>query len=71
MTKKKTITHQQMNEQNWRYKKKIAPVDEFAHINSEVKIVKPSLPHPFKCSKCEYIATSVKDSHDHWFDHDW
>lgn len=25
-----------------------------------------SLPHPLKCSKCDYIATSVKDSHDHW-----
>lgn len=27
-----------------------------------------SLPHPLKCSKCEYIATSVKDSKQHWFD---
>ena len=24
----------------WRYKKKTAPIDEFAHLNGEVKIVK-------------------------------
>ena len=26
------------------------------------------LPHPFKCSKCNYIAKSAADSRRHWFD---
>lgn len=30
--------------------------------------VKSNLPHPFKCSKCAYVATSAKDSKQHWFD---
>ncbi len=70
MKQKKSITQQQMNNMNWRYKKKVPPTDEYAHLNGEVKTVKPiTLPHPLKCSKCEYIATSVKDSKDHWLDH--
>lgn len=24
--------------------------------------------HPFKCSKCDYVAVSAADSKDHWFD---
>jgi hypothetical protein len=70
MAKKKSITHQQMDAMNWRYKKNKPPIDEFAHINGEVKVIKSStLPNPFKCSKCDYIATSVKDSKQHWLDH--
>ena len=35
--------------------------------NGAVKITKPStLPHPLKCSKCNYIASSVADSRQHW-----
>ena len=65
MTKK--ITNEQMDAQNWRYKKQTPPVDEFADLNGPV-ITKP-LPHPLKCSKCDYIATSIKDSKMHWLDH--
>jgi hypothetical protein len=68
MSKRKSITHQQMNAMNWRYKKNEVPTDEFAHLNGEVKVIKP-LPHPLKCSKCDYIATSVADSKQHWLDH--
>lgn len=99
--KKKPLTHEQMNQQNWRYKKKSVPVDEFAHLNGPVitripKVEKStgttgtrttprfedsarpkhgvvktttSLPHPLKCSKCDYIATSAADSRQHWLDH--
>ena len=54
----------------WRYKKKTPPVDENAHLNGEVKTIKLSteLPHPFKCSKCGYIAISTNKSKEHWFD---
>lgn len=39
--------------------------------NGALKITRPSeLPHPLKCSKCSYIATSVQDSKQHWLDHD-
>lgn len=88
---KKKLTHEQMNNQNWRYKKKTAPVDEFAHKNGPVITKKMketyvptattpvkdferfipdkegySLPHPLKCSKCTYIATSKSDFNNHW-----
>lgn len=36
MSKPKHLTHEQMNSQNWRYKKKVAPIDEFVHLNGPV-----------------------------------
>lgn len=41
--KPKKLTHEQMNRQNWRYKKKVAPVDEFAHLNGPVKVIKKKI----------------------------
>lgn len=41
MEKKPKLTNEQMNTQNWLYKKKIGPVDEFADMNGPVKITKP------------------------------
>lgn len=38
----KKLTHTQMNSQNWRYKKKRPPTDEFSHMNGPVKVIKPS-----------------------------
>lgn len=38
----KSITHQQMNGMNFRYKKNAPPVDEFADKNGPVRIVKPA-----------------------------
>ena len=38
--------------------------------NGAVKITRPPvLPHPLKCSKCDYIAKNVLDSKQHWLDH--
>jgi hypothetical protein len=42
MKRRKPLSHQQMNSQNYRYKKKVPPTDEYAHLNSEVKIIKPA-----------------------------
>jgi len=49
--KRQALTHGQMNTQNWRYKKKRPPVDEFAHLNGEVKIIKPATNPRFITSK--------------------
>ena len=38
---KKKLTNEQMDGQNWRYKKKTPPVDEFADLNGPVKVTKP------------------------------
>jgi hypothetical protein len=27
-----------------------------------------TLPHPFKCSKCDYTADTAAESRQHWFD---
>ncbi len=64
MRKKRSITHQQMDRQNWRYKKQTPPTDEFAHLNGQVTISK--LPHPLKCSKCDYIAPNRVKLNEHW-----
>ena len=38
--------------------------------NGYVKTTKPpTLPNPFKCSKCDYIASSSQDSKQHWTEH--
>lgn len=40
--KRKKLSNEQMDAQNWRYKKKTPPVDEFADKNGPVKVIKPS-----------------------------
>ena len=80
---KKKLTNEQMNTQNYRYKKKTPPVDEFASMNGPVTIrtielaskplpvfVTPKPITALTCSKCKYVATSVLDSKRHWLDHD-
>jgi len=58
----------------WRYKKATPPVEENADKNGEVKVVKPAerkstLPSPFKCSKCDYVAPNNQAIRQHWLDH--
>lgn len=62
----KKVTHEQMNAMNWRYKKQTPPKDEHP-LNGEVKVTK--LPHPFKCSKCDYVGENKSDVNQHWLDH--
>lgn len=82
---KRKLTNEQMDSQNWRYKKKTVPTDDYAHLNGPVHTIKPAdppkpipkpepykptstLPHPYKCSKCVYIAPTLQASKRHWFD---
>jgi hypothetical protein len=37
--------------------------------NEDFKEVRMKLPHPFKCSKCEYIGKNKADLNQHWLDH--
>lgn len=50
----------------WRYKKETTPVDEFAHLNGEVKTTK--LPFHLKCSRCAYTAKDKQDFDRHYLE---
>ena len=69
MTKKR-FTPEQTDALYWRYRKQTPPVDDNADLNGPVIVTKPatSLPHPLKCSRCDYIADSAADSRNHWFE---
>lgn len=48
MRKKKNRLPKLPDSAYWRYKKQTPPIDEFEHLNGEVKIIKPRIDNTIK-----------------------